>query len=366
MHWRLAMLLLLGWSLRACALPAAWAGLAPDTLVVMGRHAPDGEARAAADVAAALHALGGPADNLCDDESALRDLNRTAFHHLVLVGTYSDNVVLRQQWGHDALDRPAFLREKALPTDAPRPPFYAGVPTTGFYVFGFGTFTKPGTGYLESGRNDLYLVPHALNTPQQPPYRIRVNITGNDATGVARAAAAFLRGELNGVLPAPEEALPAPGDAFRLARDRYGAELPAWTPTAGLLGWTQPNATEYAGFLQASGQAATLLWRAKYLPTAGVTDFDSSPHRRASADELLIARMPSADAARQAVAGFEQTLAAKPTALLFDTLTMAGQPVRHAGGLQMVAVREWVLLANTLDPSVPARALTALTGEQAR
>jgi hypothetical protein len=121
--------------------------MAPDVLVVMGRNAPPVERGAAEEVAAALRTAGGPVDNLIDDEAALKDLDRTAFSHLVLVGTYSSNELLHQQWGHFALDRTAFAHERAVPLDSPRPKFYDGAPAAGFYVFGVGTFSDSKTGW---------------------------------------------------------------------------------------------------------------------------------------------------------------------------------------------------------------------------
>lgn len=344
-HKLIMLLLALCCARMALPMPAGFATLAPNTLVVVGKGAPAMERQAAEMVAASLRAAGGPADNLVEDETLFRQLHRSAFNHLILVGTYSSNELLRQQWGHFALDRAAFLKEPALPTDAPRPPFYTGMPTQGFYVFGYNTFTNPATGYLECGRNDLSLVPAALDTPQQPGYRLRCNLTGVNSAGVMRAAQAFLHsGLLNGVLPAAKETLPAQGDAFVLAGSRYSAVLPFWVPAARLLGWTQPDASEYAGFLQASGQSALCLWRAKYLTDRGVVDFDSAPSRRATANELFIAQLATPAMAQQALTKLAAALSGKPLELKVSPTLLDGHAILHVGTCYLAASGPWVLM----------------------
>jgi len=333
------------------ALSPGLAALAPEMLVVVGKRAPVTERQAAENVAAALRAADGPADNLLDDETALKNLDRTAFCHLILVGTYTSNELLHQQWGHFALDRAVFARERAVPWDTPRPTLYDGAPTTGFYVFGFGTFSDTKTGYLESGRNELYLVPIALDTPKKPPYRLRINVTGAGSAGVAQAAQALLTtGMLNGVIPAVGEKLPATGDAFLLGKDRYTRELPMWAPQEALLGWTLPDATDYAGFLQAGGKPAVHLWRAKYLTGKGITDFDTAPQRHSTAAELFIAQLASPVAAQEALAALVKTLSAKPQELKFIAVTLDGQPAQQAGDFYLAASGAWLLMESLPEP----------------
>ena len=358
---RIAAVLILATPASAGQLPEGLAKLAPEFVVVAGRNAPAEERRAAEEIAAALRASGGPADNLIDDYAALADVNRAAFRHLVLVGTYGSNELLHEQWGHAAIDRPAWIREAAAPTDTPRPAFYAGMPTRGFFAHGFGTFEKS-TGYLESGRNDLCLVPRALDTPEKPPYRIRINVAGNDAPGVVRAARAFVgAGLLGGVVPAADESLPDKGDAFLLGRDRYALELPACTPRTGMLGWILPDATEYAGFLQASGKPAIHLWRVKYLTDAGITGFDAAPHRRSTANELFIARMASPEDAVNAAKGLACVLAAKPQEMKFEPVKLGAAEGQRAGDFQLVAAGAFVLMETLPEPQ-GARIITDAVG----
>ena len=341
-------------------LPEGLASQAAEFLVVAGHAAPDAERRAAGEIAAAFRACGGPADNLVDDYAALADINRAACRHLVLVGTYTSNEVLHEQWGHRAIDRPAWAAEPAVPTDAPRPPFYAGMPGSGFFVHGFGTFVKS-TGCIESGRNDLCLVPAALDTPQKPPYRIRINITGSDSAGVARAARVFLQtGLVGGVIPADDEQIPAKGDALLLARERYAYELPAFIPRKAMLGWMLPDATEYAGFLQASGQAARRIWRVKYVAGGGISGFDAGPDRRATANELFVAEMASAEAAAQAADGLARSLSGKPQELKFEPVTLGAAGARRSGDFHLAAAGSYVLMETLPEPLGAATMTDAL------
>lgn len=372
--WAVCLLIITGlyWSIGGQAqkpvqkppsLPPALAALAPDFLVVVGKGAPACERQAAETIAAALRAAGGPAKNLLDDEMALGDLNRSAFHHLILVGTYRSNVLLRQQWGHWSIDREAFHREHAVSDDALKSPFYKGAPRSGFFIFGFNTFHQAGTGVLESGRNDLFLVPHAINAPEKPAYKISIHITGVGSSGVTRAAEAFLRdGLLGGVLPAPEETLPGQGDAFLLAKEKYASRLPTWVPNKQLLGWTQPNATEYAGFLQASGQEARRIWRVKYLPVGGITDFASSPQRRATANELWIAQLASPKAAQAAVAGLIKTLSSGPQKMAFKAAKLGGNAAQQAGDFHVAANAAWLFMESLPEPQGSQVLAAALAG----
>ena len=341
-------------------LPEGLASQAADFLVIFGHSAPEAERQAAARIAAAFRAAGGPADNLVDDNAALANIDRAITHHLVLVGTYTSNDVLHEQWGHRAIDRPAWATEPAVPTDAPRPPFYAGMPGSGFFVHGFGTFAKS-TGYIESGRNDLCLVSAALEPAEKTPYRIRINVTGSDSAGVARAARVFLQaGLLGGVIPADDEQIPTEGDALLLARERYTYELPAFFPRKALLGWTLPDATEYAGFLQASGQPARRIWRAKYVTDAGISGFDTGPDRRATANELFVAEMASAEAAAQAVDGLAKTLSGKPQEMKFEPVKLGAADVRRSGDFHLAAAGSYVLMETLPEPLGAATMTDAL------
>jgi len=346
-------------------LPEGLAALAPEFVVVAGHAAPAAERAAAEEIAAAFRAHGAPAGNLIDDYAALADLNLAAFRHLVLVGTYGSNELLHQQWGHAAIDRPAWTREAAVPTDAPRPAFYAGMPTRGFFVHGFGTFEKS-TAYVEGGRNDLSLVPHALDTPEKPPYRIRINVTGVDSAGVARAARAFVQsGLLGGVIPAADEPLPDKGDAFLLARGRYTPALPECAPRGGMLGWILPDATEYAAFLQASGKAAVRAWRVKYITDAGVAGFDAAPHRLSTANELFIAELASPADAAGAVDALARVLSEKPHEMKFETVKLGAVQAQRAGDFHLAAAGSFVLM-ETLPEPLGARIIAEAVGRMGK
>lgn len=341
------------------------AKLAPNVLVVVGRGAPAQEQQAAQDIAAALRASGGPADNLVDDDAAFANLDRAATSHLILVGTFNSNEMLRQQWGHWAIDRAAFFKTPVAPDGRTQPGFYLdgegrdmGTPRTGFYVNSFGTFSGPATGYIESSRNDLSLVPSALaETVGTTPLKLCIKITGYGSAGVARAATIFLRtAVLGAVLPATDEALPENGDAFLLSKARYVRQLPAWIPRDQLLGWILPDAGDYAGFLQSSGQPAMQIWRAKYLPAGEFTTFQELPHRRSSDDELFVAQMASPTAAKQAMDQMAATLSdAKvlyENKMNFVATPVGGKPAwkDEKEGVHFVASGNFVLMETLPEP----------------
>ena len=221
-----------------------------NTLVCVGDAAPRAEQDAAARIAAALRAGGGPTDNLRSAEALNRDPLAAGRHHLIAVGTWADNVVLRKCWGHWAMTAPqravyqreeetaraAFPADKLTPEEAPWR--WAGDLT----VFATGQFTGS-VGYLEPGRNfyALQLIANGLGSKPEELAKTDqyfvLKVTGTDADGVARAANALLeRGQLYGVLPAEEVTVPADWSPGALGHPQFIAPLPAWAPAADVPG----------------------------------------------------------------------------------------------------------------------------------
>jgi len=58
------------------------------------------------------------------------------------------------------------------------------------------------------------------------------------------------------------------------------------------LGWVQADALDYDGFASQTGASAVRMWRVKYAPETGVTNFITAPHRRNGFYELLIVDLP--------------------------------------------------------------------------
>ena len=307
---------------------------------------------AAGRIAEALRGIGGPKNNLIDDVQASGALPRLTKQHLILVGDYDSNDLLRQQWGHWAIDRPAYLRDRAAPDGVIRPPFYEGMPREGFFVCGFGTFHSRATGYIESGRNDLYMLPYAMEAPEKSSYRVRINITGFGPAGVARAAEMFLDcGLIGGVVPDAGEQLPERGDALLLAKGRYVFAVPCWAPRNDMFGWTMPSADEYAGFLQLCGQSPEVAWRIKYVLGDTIAHYKDGPHRRTTNNELFVLQMHSAASTAAAVKGI---VAAKSdnsdVRLAIQPTTIAGKPAQQAGGFYVMALDRFVLMESLPEP----------------
>jgi len=331
------------------AVAPALAKLAPDMLVVVGRNAPVAEQRAAAQIAAALRLCGGPEDNLTDDVTAFHDLDLLIQHDLVLVGTYDDNDVLHQQWGHWAQDRARAAAEPSTPDSTPSGPWYPGAPATGFAVMGYGAFKSPDVGYIETDRNAFYLVPNLLHVSTGDPYRIRINITGAGSAGVVLAEQTFLAtGCLCGVIPGPNVALPSAPAALALSGGMFGVQLPVWLPRQHMLGWIMADSTLYAGFLETSSRPASVIWVAKYNAADAIASFDDTPHRMSTRDELFLARTASPADARAALAGLEQTLSAAKTSCSHSII--GSHAVLKADDFIAGAAGPWVVMSTVPDP----------------
>ena len=103
---------------------------------------------------------------------------------------------------------------------------------------------------------------------------------------------------------------------FTLPAARYAARLP-FTPPAScqgctFQGWLLPSAFEYDGFRHDAGVAPRLILRLKYKPEAGITNFWTTPHRRASQFEVCVVYFDTADDAARALGQLELTLDATP------------------------------------------------------
>jgi hypothetical protein len=318
--------------------------IAPDTLVVVGDNAPELEAQAAQHLATKLVEEGGPRDNLVLASVINADLERAASHHLMVVGTAASNRVLQRLGSHWVLNRDLYYADHT--------PYESFMPTKGYYAAGYGTFTNPGdaVGYVEWDRNPYWHYATNLeydaaraSTPtteaasfKQLPYRQIVRITGNSSAGVVLAVNAVLdRHLLTGVVT-EKNILPGPMSPFSIdtAHAAWPEMAPSWIPTSELhdgdrallfAGWHLADSMTYSGFEDASGQSATLIWRAKYLtetlwnyaPTVVIDPafpmtrsplFEASLARRASGNEFFVAELPSAQAATSARDGLIATL----------------------------------------------------------
>ena len=298
--------------------------IAPDAQVVLGEKASPGETRAANLIVKALHEGGGPEDNLrkaeaVDKPDAAADAGRK---HLIVVGTVASNPVLRHYPGTWFLDREAYYSGVYAggydPAQGkPRETVRDWQEKKGFFVGGFGTFRADGreAGYIECDRSEFFMWARNLagdsRKPhdQQLPLRLMIRITGSSPAGVEAAAKAFVeKGLLGGI--APVEPKPSGAATKRtilsVGSDDLGIDPPAEPPDGKLkgegpaagksltrIGWVQADAQDYDGFLQQTGVPAVRMWRVKYVPETGITNFVTSPHRRNSIYELLVVDLPA-------------------------------------------------------------------------
>lgn len=376
-----------------------FSAIAPDTLVVVGDNAPAPELQAAQKLAARLRSAGGPADNLVPAMVLNADLEKAAMHHLMVVGTESSNRVLERLGSHWVLNRDVYY--------AGRAPYEPYMPTTGYYAAGYGTFANgaEAVGYVEWDRNpywhyatNLLLNENALKKADksavgpvpQLPYRQIVRITGNNPAGVVLAADAVLqRHLLTGVVTA-NDTLPGAMSLFSIdtAHAAWPEAAPSWLPTADLrdsgksllfAGWLLADSMTYAGFEEASGQAARHIWRAKYLteklwdyphtvaidpafPMSRSPLFEASIDRRATGNEFFVAELPSADAAAAARDGLIATLNKnKVTQGPWQQADVAGMTWSVSRfGVHIAAHGPWIVM-ESFDPDHAPLALDALS-----
>ena len=283
--------------------------IAPNAIVVVGKSAPASIQATAQAVAAAVKKDGGSGEIKDASEFNSLPVSESGKYHVIAVGTVWDNEVMQRFNDPWAMDRD--FTYGALGNQ----PAWPWMPKSGFNVGWIGNFPDddPNIGYLVVDRSAYMWWDRAKSfdwkkpVEQQMPLRLFFRVTGSGPAGVAKAAKAFVDGEmLNGVLP---DQSPTGDFRYTLSLPRIATSLAVPVPrsvdaggghTLTYLGWNQPDAEEYDGFYSKTGREPTRIVRAKYVPEWGMTNFLSSPHRASSYFELCIVDMPDEDAARQA------------------------------------------------------------------
>ena len=279
---------------------------------------------------------------LLDPDKLAIDYSTLGTNHVICVGQWADNQVLRMTWGYwatskarrewaakgDALAKELLdLWDKDIPAQE-----WRGAHE--FFAFGYGQFDGPDVGYVQTVRNPCPILLRSL--PGQKQYdaaRTRVNdrypynqmyfmihLTGTGPAGVARAVDAFLnQGLLNGVLPGATKPLLDEWNLEGLGPKQLATDLPVWAPTTGLpegvhyLGQQMAGSHLYGGFGEASGQRPLRCWRLKYAVPGWFVLYDSYPTNRASGNELFIAEMADAKAAGAAANTLRDTMGSDET-----------------------------------------------------
>ncbi|MGB2824279.1 MAG: C-type lectin domain-containing protein [Phycisphaerae bacterium] len=274
---------------------------------------------------------------LLDPDTLVTEYATLGTSHVICVGQWADNPVMRMTWGHWASSKARRnwqtkgearaielmgLWEKDIPAQPWRD-------RHDFFAFGYGELDGPDVGYVQTVRNPF---PILLRTvPGQKQYdrtKIRINdrhpynqmyfmvhLTGTGPAGVVKAVEAFLGpGLLNGIIPGAAKPLLGEWNLEGLGPKQLATDLPAWVPTAGLpegvqyLGQQMPGSHLYGGFTEASGQRPLRCWRLKYSVPGGFVLYDSYPTNRASGNELFVAELSDAAAANTAAKALRRAM----------------------------------------------------------
>jgi hypothetical protein len=219
---------------------------------------------------------------LLDPDALATDYATLGTNHVICVGQWADNPVLRMTWGHWANSREerqwqakgeqramelADLWPKNIPEQAWRWQH-------DLFAFGYGDFDGADVGYVQTVRNPF---PELLrDVPGQARYNLDIprpfdrapqnqmyfvtDLTGTGPAGVVKAVDVYLRdGLLNGVVPGAAKPLLADWRLQGLGPKQLATDLPAWAPVADLpagvqyLGQQMPGSHLYGGFSEASG-----------------------------------------------------------------------------------------------------------------
>lgn len=299
----------------------------------------------------------------------------TGTTHIIAVGTLADNVVLQGRnwlptWW---LDRDWYYQKYRYAVTPDKALAYQ--PVSGFVAGGFGEWAKgeERIGYIEVDRSSYFMEwmvrnryevvaegpikngnhpawgkLNTVTTPTYPndfPLRLIVCISGSGRSGVLAAARAFAEQQCLGgvILTEGAEADPGP-QMFTLPATRYTTRLP-FVPISTVngysyQGWLLPSAFEYDGFRHDAGVSPTIMYRMKYKPTAGITNFWTTPHRRASQFEICVIDFATAEEAEKARGQLTQTLAGTP-----------GGKEGKIIGFNMATRGHWLLLESLPEPA---------------
>ena len=284
---------------------------------------------------------------LHDPDALTTDYATLGANHVICVGRWADNQVLRMTWGHwanlrEERDWNAKGEQRAMElTDLWKKdiPAQAWRWQHDLFAFGYGDFDGADVGYVQTVRNPF---PSLLRTvPGQTRYNTEIprpydrapenrmyfvtDLTGTGPAGVVKAVEVFLTGGLlNGVVPGAAKPLLDDWRLEGLGPKQLATNMPAWAPVADLpagvqyLGQQMPGSHLYAGFGEASGIQPQRLWRLKYRLADGFRFFDSYPTNRASGNELLIAACASDAEAQAAATAVRKDLPSAPPMVTWE------------------------------------------------
>ena len=317
-----------------------WIDAVGDRTIVCVSPSADARVREAADRVLQAVKAARPDAKLHDPDQLALDYDTLGTNHVIAVGQWPDNQVLRMTWGFWASTKAQRewqakgesiatelmdLWEKDIPPQEWRWKHE-------FFAFGYGDFDGPDVGYVQTVRNpfpillrtvpgqktyDASIIRISDKFPQNQMYFV-VHLTGTGPEGVAKAADAFVSaGLLNGVVPG-KAAPPADWSLECLGAAQLAVDLPPFAPLRDLpagvryLGQQMPGSHLYGGFCQAAGARPSRCWRLKYKLDDGFVLYDSYPTNRASANELFIAQMASGAEAERTASKLRETMEREP------------------------------------------------------
>ncbi|MDP2897425.1 MAG: hypothetical protein Q8Q12_12870 [bacterium] len=297
--------------------------IAPSAVVCIGSNAPTEEQQAAKLIFEAVRERSDTAQLLSDEQVLATPVSHSGGWHVIAVGSPTTNAVLLTYPSYWSLDRELHYAPLG---NMPAAPF---TETRGFYVGGFGYFfAGRNVGFVEFDRSPFYsemlfLLPKEQRASLQtaPPLRFLVRVTGSTSEGVLLGAKRFVETRMVYGLAIGPPRWVRPKDIWNLDDENIKPDPPDWIPTGtyptsqardagksvSFLGWLMADRTMYAGFLELTGCKPAQMWRAKYRTEARLLDFESSPHHRASGNELLTVKLLSSEDARQALKGLGAT-----------------------------------------------------------
>jgi len=264
--------------------------------------------------------------------------DETGQTHVIAVGQLEDNAALRGRdwlptwwmdydWYQNEYEFALSPREMGLPYQY----------DSGFLAAGYGHWPngQSGIGYVEVDRSHYFMEwmvrsrfekvvdeenrdewgVHTqwqklsdIESPTYPtdfPLRFIVRVTGSGGEGVVAAAEVFAQNSmLNGAVLAGDAKADSGPKMFNLPQARYTTELPYDPPKQvkdyTYQGWLLPAAFQYDGFANETGIQPAQMYRIKYAPGFGITNFWTSPHRRSGQFEVAIMVFDSVQQAKKA------------------------------------------------------------------
>lgn len=330
-----------------------------ECLVVVGKDASPEEKALGDKIATRLREGGNQAENIViTDAYADMKADISGTNHLVAIGTYANNLVLRKSWSSFALDRWEYYKSNK--------PLYEGQETEGFYVFGFGNFKNRGVGYIEAGRNHYWII--AKEKGNDKGYRVMVMITGDSPAGVVAAGEEFLRsGLLNGVVINPEKVIEK-SSVFTNGSERYVYDIPEWIPAnikdegkekIAYIGWSMVQSILYSGFLEASGRKPLRMWRVKYHTGLGFSNLETKLHQRFTGNELLVIEFNDEKTAAEALNGYKEGVLR-----VWEETPSSKNDVRifYSGSQYLVKLKNFIVM-ETLPDGYDTLIINEMTGK---